>query len=451
MVNSQTKRIAEEMGQLYDQMDVLSSFKRAYGVTNTKEGSAIVDRLRMFTFSIPDTEKPETTDQLLQSELRRLAEGASIGLEQYLGGKFLSFEEITRKLMIPQEDLDNLEPWLKANKEGAIDAMNRLYKSFEANGVLRSTDFNAPSIAKKAEEMASMAIDKYHRVIGKFLEGKTKTGSFVKDIPVYPTHVGRSSFFEPFGLEGVGRVAIGIPAICGEDEKGAMKIHDSELIRLYGHECMGHALNYLMTKRSDLPRVLKRSANISLPTMESVAQFYEEQIMEDLKANPNLQEELDLVDSFDKFYENWKDSKLVREFQIKDAQYARTVIADSKYGNPSDPKTMDKKRAVLSAVAIDPTGILHLLEGTKSNFDSRGNPAYSFVEELIYCARPVDRALKEFASHGIRYDQSGRDLIDKTFLTGYWTPQGFVDNARLVAEENSQENRGRKKSIFESK
>ena len=49
---------------------------------------------------------------------------------------------------------------------------------------------------------------------------------------------------------------------------------------------------------------------------------------------------------------------------------------------------------------------------------------------------PVQRGLEEFARRGINYDANGRSLIDKTFLSGLWTPRGFVDNCRLVAESN---------------
>ena len=48
----------------------------------------------------------------------------------------------------------------------------------------------------------------------------------------------------------------------------------------------------------------------------------------------------------------------------------------------------------------------------------------------------MPRALEEFAKAGIHYDGPNRSKIDETLLRGFWTPVGFVDNARVVAREN---------------
>lgn len=60
---------------------------------------------------------------------------------------------------------------------------------------------------------------------------------------------------------------------------------------------------------------------------------------------------------------------------------------------------------------------------------------YHLVEELIYCAQPLQRALAEFEKQGIRYGGEERSKIDLVLLNGFWTPKGFVDNARLRAKE----------------
>ena len=75
--------------------------------------------------------------------------------------------------------------------------------------------------------------------------------------------------------------------------------------------------------------------------------------------------------------------------------------------------------------------------GNIAYYDSQGNLDISLVRELMYCAQPVQRAIKTFGEHGILYSGDGRNIIDKTFLTGFWTPEGFEQNARLIAEEYS--------------
>ncbi|MBT4576783.1 hypothetical protein HOB91_00395 [Candidatus Woesearchaeota archaeon] len=90
---------------------------------------------------------------------------------------------------------------------------------------------------------------------------------------------------------------------------------------------------------------------------------------------------------------------------------------------------------LLNEVAIDPSYGFHVVEGNRSNFDSEGNLNAGSVAELRYCAQPVQRALEEFFRQGVVYEGEGRKKIDETFLKGFWTPTGFVDNARLKAEE----------------
>ena len=90
---------------------------------------------------------------------------------------------------------------------------------------------------------------------------------------------------------------------------------------------------------------------------------------------------------------------------------------------------------MLSEVALNPTYPLYFVEQHRYNFDSQGNLNYQLVSELRYCARPVQRALEEFSKQGIKYEAEGRSKIDTTFLEGFWTPIGFVDNARLRAQD----------------
>ena len=75
-----------------------------------------------------------------------------------------------------------------------------------------------------------------------------------------------------------------------------------------------------------------------------------------------------------------------------------------------------------------------LVENNRYHYDSEGNLQASLVSELRYTARSVERALQEFKKAGILYEGSGRSHIDMILLTGFWTPQGFVENARVNAK-----------------
>lgn len=276
--------------------------------------------------------------------------------------------------------------------------------------------------------MAAVEIQKYHKKIGKLLQELTHVGDFLRDIDAVPTTQDRS-YFHPL----INTLAIAIPNICFTTEDGSLQIRERNLIRIYGHEGMGHALNKIITENNGLPFFLTSNSSLTAATMESVAQFYQKVIFDDIKANPSVQKELGLSHLFEEIYQDAMDVAQLEEYQLKLFQYSIVVMADKEIGEPQDPNTLQRKIGLLGEVTLDPTYPLHMVEQNRYNYDSQGNFSPKTVAELIYCAQPVQRALDEFNKQGIEYTGSGRSLIDETLLRGFWTPIGFVDNARLVA------------------
>jgi hypothetical protein len=150
--------------------------------------------------------------------------------------------------------------------------------------------------------------------------------------------------------------------------------------------------------------------------------------------SPETQRALGIEHRFAEIYQEAKDTEQLDEYKKRIFQYGISVLGDKSLGEPNDPAVLRKKADMLYDVAIDKSGVQSWIQQNRYNFDSEGNLNPQLVGELRYCARPVQRALEEFASRGINYDESGRNVIDSTFLKGLWTPIGFVDNARLRAE-----------------
>jgi hypothetical protein len=198
---------------------------------------------------------------------------------------------------------------------------------------------------------------------------------------------------------------------------------------------MGHALNQVITKTNGLPYFLTKDTPLTSATMESVAQFYQNVIFEDLKNSPETQRDLGIQHSFGDIYQESKDISQLQEYQLKLFQYAITVLADKDLGQPQDPITLGKKGDLLNEVTLDPTYPLHFVEQHRYSFDSQGNLNPQLVGELRYCAQPVQRALDEFAKQGVQYEGDGRSKIDATLLKGFWTPIGYVNNAKLKAQD----------------
>jgi len=178
-----------------------------------------------------------------------------------------------------------------------------------------------------------------------------------------------------------------------------------------------------------------------MATQESVAQHFENVIWEDLRDHPEIQRKLGIEDVFSQLYQEFQDISQIREYQVKHHQYAIAFLADESSGDPNDPEVRRRKHEIIREVELMPTQDLRVVDSFPDSFDAKGNFKIETVKELMYCAQPVQRILQIFEQEGIRYEGKGRSLIDKTILNGFWTPQGLIDNAKIVARDYAAEQR----------
>ncbi len=417
---------------LLKKLDSLNKFGCKYGVFPYQEAGRIMDEMKGLADSLPVIEMPENQEQLFQSELKRRLNGEAFSLEQRLTPRHYDFSTVVSMFGIPESDIEGLKGWLVSNRDKTLKSIERLYQTKDIQNYELGLPADIPSVRRQAEEFAAVHIQKYHKRLGKLVQELTQVGEFLRDISAAPT-AGERSYFNSL----TNTLAIGIPAICFTTEDGSLQIRERDLITIYGHEGMGHALNQVITKSNGLPYFLTKDTALTAATIESIAQFYQKVIFEDLKKSPETQKDLGIEHKFEEIYQEAKDMAQFQEYQQKLFQYATTVLADKELGQPQDPETLRKKVDLLSEVTLDPTFPLHYVEQNRYCFDSEGNLNPHMVSELKYCAKPVQRALEEFSRQGIKYEGEGRSRIDTTLLKGFWTPIGYVDNARLKAKENS--------------
>lgn len=419
-----------ESENLLKKINGMDKFASKYAVFPFKEAAKVVGDMKELADSLPEIKTPKNYNQLIQSELKRRLNGEAFSLEQKITPRLYDFETVMSIYGIPESDINGLKDWLFANREDTQEAIERLYQTKNIQNYDLGVPVDIPGVRRQAEEFAAIHIHKYHKILGKLLQDLTRVGEFLRDIDSVPTTVARSYFHSLTNT-----LAIGIPAICFTTEDGSLQIRERDLITLYGHEGMGHALNQVITQTNSIPYFLKINTHLVVATMESVAQFYQKVIFEDLKNSPQTQKDLGIFHKFEDIYNEAQDISQLSEYNQKLFQYAITVLANKELGQPQDPDTLKKKMEALNEVTLDPTFPLHFIEQNRYNFDSQGNLGLSLVSELRYCAQPVQRALEEFAKQGIRYEGKDRSKIDATLLKGFWTPIGFVDNARLKAQE----------------
>lgn len=419
----------EESERLFRILGKTQKFSNNYGLYPSKEAMSLAKSMEDLSDKIPEFLKPSNLEELIMSELKRRLRGEAANINVNISGRLYDFNTIMNIFGIPKEDLSFLKQWLGTNKNRTQEAVDRLFRSKDIEGYELPLALDIPGIRRQAEEFSGVNIQNYHKTIGSYLQGLTKVGTFLLHINAAPTTGGRSYFKSLTNT-----LAVSISDICFSDEKGILKIKDSEIIRILGHEGMGHALNHLITKSDGLPYFLTEVSALTISTMESVAQYYENVLLEDLKNSLEIQKSLGIEHKFTEIYQEVKDTEQIERYKKIIYQYGLTVLADKSFGDPNDPKILKKKAEILSDVAIDKSRIRNWVEKHRYKFDSEGNLDSEIIGELRYCARPVQRALEEFTNRGLNYDEKSRSIIDLTFLKGFWTPIGFVDNARIIAE-----------------
>ncbi len=429
MLSQSNEANLKEAENLLKRLDGIQKFSNRYHLTPSREARILAESMQTLSDAIPEIVNPQNQEQLIQAELKRRLHGEAVSLDQTLSGKLYDFNSVIDILGIPQEDILSLRPWLEANKERTQEAVERLFYSRDIEGYELPLATDIPSVRRQAEEFAGAHIQRYHKTLGKFLQELSPVGAFLRDINAVPTTQDRSYFHTL-----TNDLAVSISAICFSKEDGTLHIKDKELIKIYGHEGMGHALNLVVTRSNGLPYFLTQPSALTVSTAESVAQFYEKVLFEDLKKSPEAQKALGIEHKYAEIYQEAKDTEQLEEYNKKMFQYVIKVLGDKSLGEPNDLAVLRRKADMLYEVAIDRIGVQGWIQSNRYNFDSEGNLDPRLVGELRYCARPVERGLEEFSRIGINYDKKGRSLIDSTFLNGLWTPIGFVDNSKLRAE-----------------
>ncbi len=248
---------------LLKKLDRMGKFGSKYKVFPYQEASRTVAEMKELADSLPDIESPENQDQLVQSELKRRLNGEALTLEQRITPMHYDFDTVVSMYGIPESDISGLRDWLVVNRPKTQEAIERLYQIKDIQKYELELPTDIPGVRRQAEEVAAVHIQKYHKRLGKLFQDLTQVGEFLRDISAVPTTGGRS-YFHPI----TNTLAIGIPAICFTTEEGSLHIRERDLITLYGHEGMGHALNQVITKTNDLPYFLTKDTALTTATME---------------------------------------------------------------------------------------------------------------------------------------------------------------------------------------
>jgi len=423
--------LLEEADRLWEQSDKAVKFQGRFDTYPFRRGIQLVDHFYKLGESIKVSDNINTSEEVLTTELKRRLYGEAVYLDHHLSGRFYTFNEVLDLYGIDKEDTEGLKSWLSDNRNEVLDTIDRVFDGAEVDDFRIDLPVDIPLQQDQAKALADIHIGNYHRKLGALFNELTAVGTFLRDINAVPTFQSRS-YFNPYTRT----LALGIPAICYITPDNTIHIRERELLRLFGHEGMGHGLQKVVTDSSNLPAFLKRISESTRATTESVGQFYEKVIFDDLANAPKTLKDLGINHIFSEIYQEEKDSQLIVSYQRRLFHYAITVLADKNLGSLDNPETRStairNRQDLLSEVALYPGYAIWFIERSRNNFDSEGNLSFDLAREIVYAAQPVEKVLEVMAEKKVEYNVSGRSIIDKLLLTGYWTPIGLVENAKIA-------------------
>lgn len=426
------KELLEEAQALWAIDEKLIKFGSKYREYPTTGVGAVYESVNKLIEQILERAFPTSTEELYEGELRRLLKSSAIGLEHFLLGTPYTLKDMIDLYGIEKEDLDGLRPWLVANRQKTSEAVERLFASTDIKNYELALQIDIPRIRNQVEGFAGTQINNYHHKLGSLFESLTAAGAYLHRITSEPSSSDRS-YFNIY----TGRLGLSMTAICYEAEDGTINVRERELLRLFGHEGMGHGLQLVITEAADLPFFLKKSSNATIAAEEAITQHYERIIFEDLKESPKTQQDLRIGDKFEEIYQEEFDTRQITDFNRNLYYYGILILADKERGKPDDPDVIRKKTELIAEVSLNPGYARNFVEQHRYRYDLDGNLDSQITSELRYTSGAVRRAFEVFGNNGIQYDnREQRSRIDLAFLTGYFTPVGLVQKARLTANKS---------------
>jgi len=423
--------LLEEARRLWSIDKKIDRFNSRYNTIPFREAANLLNSMQILENKLSETPNPQNGEEFYESEFKRRLSGKTYSMETYLSGNPFTLNDMVKLYGLDDRDLKGIEPWLAANKEKTLDAIERMFSTTDVVNYELGLSLDIPRIRQQAEGFAATQIANYHQKLGGLIEGLTDAGIYLYKISPEASAVDRSYFNHL-----TRRLGISIGSICFELEDGTIQLRERELLTLIGHEGMGHALQRTITDDSELPFFAKEQDPTTIASEEAITQHYEKVVFDSVKDSKKVQKDLHIADTFDLIYQEEMDIRLLREYNLSLFYYSILVLADKSLGEPRDPSVMKMKRELISQYSLDPRYAMSMIENNKHNYDMEGNFYPAQTSELRYASKAVNRALEIFANHGINYDtKNHRSHIDMTFLTGYFTPTGFEQKAQLVSED----------------
>lgn len=269
---------------LLKELERMQKFSAEFGVVPPQVAVDLQTKLGEYSNGLAFINQPSSRIEAIQNEYGRRLGAEALILKRSSSSEPMTFEEIKGMYGVTKADIDALRPWLEDNRPIMIDALNGLYANSEIDNYRLPISGDVPKIRKGAELFAEQKINSYMKVIGALL--KEKSGLDLSIIDAVPTTIDRSYF------NGITRqLALSIGRIGYSTKNELYNLDILQMLRLIGHEGMGHALNNLASDNKELPLILRQVGSaLTSGTAESIAQHFEKKYSQILM-NPQKHKE----------------------------------------------------------------------------------------------------------------------------------------------------------------
>src|SRR3989344_1406952 len=421
-------RLLEESEHLLQRRARIMNAYSASNAHNDAETSKHLREMDDFCRRVPIIENVITREDLIVAELGRFMDRILRRDIDTINPEGITLSDALLFYGIEESELSGLREWLIGNKENYLIAQQELVDGHDT-GLHRPIRVEVPAHVRAAEEALSAHVARYREAL-KMIPPLSDCPDALDDLQILGTLHPRESDFS----RDMNSLFISLPMttyVAG----GKIQLNEGQLLFLLGHECLGHALTDARTQRADIPAFLKEPTEHSITCNEAVAQFYQHRVFEDIYRSPDVQKALG-INNFEKIYRRQKAQNIKNYFERKLAHYMIHVLGSA--GNLAEKDVLEKAETLIEEV-VPYQRKIDLARTTKSiGINQNGRMSFEGFRDLTYASHAVERALQIFREAGIEYEEPHRSLIDKTLLTGYWTPKGFIENARLVAKEHQQ-------------
>ncbi len=352
-------------------------------------------------------------EELALREIGRNLSKVEFDLREMPKRSDMTAKDLIEAYSVPKEDLEYLKVWLKSNRNEIQDSVD-----MKCEGGLKrlDVDFAVPEYQSFADTEGKQLVDRF---FGAIKEASIRTsGIDLNGIKVSPTRDNTAYYNDKEKA-----IRIGMPYIFSLEE-GKIKPIFTKLLGAFGHEGFGHARNFSLTEKANIPETIKKDIFWKTSTIESVAQYYSDVFIEYAKSNPDIQERMG-IENFKETYEEFEKNKIFNKFFKDRESYAIYLIS----------KSLPKKEIIkrLNEVSLNNLYSTVVLEKFASKSELRKSIKYN----LVYADRSVERSINAIRKRfGEKWLQQNESEIDKTLLTGFWTPEGYKEMTELFIQES---------------